>query len=149
MARKRQKRTVEFRYYDIPKGELILPLLGGEWLRPYGRGFGNYHFHNYMEVGICYFGKGMTYITDDRRCEFKGGSIVIIPANITHTMLSENNSLAFWEWLYIDVREVLSDMKYLENRKMKVSDIANLINEEALLLHMSEYPKMGGVDKGD
>lgn len=147
MARKRQKKTVEFRYYDIPKGELILPLLGREWLRPYGRGFGKYHFHNYMEIGICYFGKGMTYLNDDMGYEFKSGSIVIIPPNIMHTMLSENESLAFWEWFYIDVRGILSDMKYLETMKIKVSDIVNVLNEEAFLFHMSEYPKMGELIK--
>lgn len=147
MARRKQKRTVEFRYYDIPKGKLILPLMGRDWLRPYGTRFGNYHFHNYTEIGICYFGKGMTYLTDEKCCEFKGGSIVIIPPNIMHTMLSENESLAFWEWFYIDIPRILEDMKYLETRKRKLSDILSILNKEALLCHMSEYPKIGGLIK--
>lgn len=147
MARKKQKKTVEFRYYDIPKGKLILPLMGGEWLRPYGRGFGNYHFHNYTEIGICYFGKGMTWLTDEKGCEFRGGSIVIIPPNIMHTMLSENESLAFWEWFYIDIPRILEDMKYLETRKVKLPDILALLNKEALLFQMDEHPKIGELIK--
>lgn len=142
MARKRQKKKVEFRYYDMPKGQLILPLLGSEWLRPYGGGFGNYHFHNYMEVGICYFGKGMTYLTDETGREFKGGSMVIIPPNIMHTMISDNDSLAFWEWFYIDVPEVLKQMKYLETRKLKRENLLAILNEEALLLHMDEQREL-------
>lgn len=147
MTRKKHKKTVEFRYYDIPKGELILPLIGGDWLRPYGRGFGNYHFHNYTEIGICYFGRGMTWLTDEKGCEFKGGSIVIIPPNIMHTMLSENDSLAFWEWFYIDIPRILEDMKYLETRKLKLPDILSLLNNEALLFHMEEHPKIGEIIK--
>ncbi len=147
MARKKQKRSVEFRYYDMPKGKLILPLLGSDWLRPYGKGFGNYHFHNYTEIGICYFGKGTTWITDEKGYDFTGGSIVVIPPNIMHTMLTEGETLAFWEWFYIDISTILREMKYLETRKLKIEDILSFLNKEALLFHINEYPKIGKIIK--
>lgn len=145
MTRKKQKKTVEFRYYDMPKGKSILPLIGVEWIRPYGRGFGNYHFHNYTEIGICYFGKGVTWLDDETGYEFTGGSMVIIPPNITHTMLTDKGSLAYWEWFYIDIPALLEEMKYLETRKWKIPDILTLLHKEALFFHTDNYPKIGKI----
>ncbi len=37
MARKKQEQ-LEFRYYEMPQGSYVLPLLGEHWRRVYGRG---------------------------------------------------------------------------------------------------------------
>ena len=45
MAREKQK--IEFRYYDIPREEYVLPKLGKGWEQEYGLGYGRMlHFHN-------------------------------------------------------------------------------------------------------
>ena len=55
----KEKPRMEFRYYDIPKGEYVLPKLGKGWEQEYGIGYGRMlHFHNYLEIGYCYHGKG-------------------------------------------------------------------------------------------
>jgi len=34
-----EKKQVEFRYYDIPKGDVVFPLTGETWHMEYGEGF--------------------------------------------------------------------------------------------------------------
>ena len=50
-----EKENVEFRYYEIPQGMPVLPLLGEKWITRYGAD--PMHFHNYLELGYCYSGK--------------------------------------------------------------------------------------------
>jgi hypothetical protein len=52
-----KKKTVEFRYYDLPQKEYVLALLGEKWVRKYGDGITYLHFHNLMEIGVCRTGK--------------------------------------------------------------------------------------------
>ncbi len=52
------KKHVEFRYYDIPHGDIVFPLTGSVWNKEYGEGKEKLHFHNYYEVGHCYEGEG-------------------------------------------------------------------------------------------
>ena len=48
----KQKRQIEYRYYEIPSDEYVLALLGESWVQSYGADTENLlHFHNYMEIG--------------------------------------------------------------------------------------------------
>ena len=47
------KKQVEFRYYDIPHGDIVFALTGPVWNKAYGEGKERLHFHNYYEVGVC------------------------------------------------------------------------------------------------
>ena len=55
---KRKKPKIELRYYYMPAGSPILPLLGERWVQNYGTGIEDLHFHNFMEIGFCYYGEG-------------------------------------------------------------------------------------------
>ena len=46
------KKQVEFRYYDIPQGEIVLPLTGEGWNKEYGEGRDKLHFHNYFDTAM-------------------------------------------------------------------------------------------------
>ncbi len=107
MAKKRVK--LEFRYYEMPEKELVLALLGEEWIRPYGEGIDYLHFHNYMEVGICHYGQGEV-ILDENHHAFGDERIVIIPPNHPHTTNCTEGTKAFWEWMYFDIDTVLAEM---------------------------------------
>jgi hypothetical protein len=48
---KKKVATVEFRFYEIPKGESALALIGDKWKRIYGMDVDNLHFHNLFEIG--------------------------------------------------------------------------------------------------
>ena len=56
---KRKKPKIELRYYYMPAGSPILPLLGERWVQNYGTGIEDLHFHNFMEIGFCYYGEGI------------------------------------------------------------------------------------------
>lgn len=65
MAEKKKKK-MEFRYYQLPPGSPILALLGEKWVQNYGdRTADRLHFHNYMELGYCYYGAGDVVLGDD------------------------------------------------------------------------------------
>ena len=44
------KKQVEFRYYDIPLGDLVFPLTGMRWNKEYGEGREKLHFHNWLRM---------------------------------------------------------------------------------------------------
>ena len=96
MTKKKQK--LEFRYYEIEPNEQVLALLGEEWRRPYGDNITDLHFHNYMEIGICYEGHGESRLFDSVKT-FHEGVITIIPPNYPHSNTADSGTTAMWEWL--------------------------------------------------
>ena len=58
----KKKPRLQFRYYEMCANEQVLALLGESWRRPYGEGISDLHFHNYLEVGICYEGHGKSIL---------------------------------------------------------------------------------------
>ena len=49
---KKKKPKIELRYYYMPAGSPILPLLGERWVQNYGTGVENLHFHDFPVHGI-------------------------------------------------------------------------------------------------
>jgi len=99
------KKHVEFRYYDIPQGDLVFPLTGETWHKAYGEGKDKLHFHNYYEVGLCYAGDG-EMILGDKEYPFYPGCVSLIPTKELHTTNTFGKT-AGWEWMYFDLHEVL------------------------------------------
>ena len=102
------KTKVEFRYYDIPQGDLVLPLTGETWNKEYGEGKEKLHFHNYYEVGRCYAGEG-EMILGETEYPFYPGCVSLIPTKELHTTNTFGKT-AGWEWLYFDIHDVLKKM---------------------------------------
>ena len=100
-----EKKQVEFRYYDIPQGDILLALTGKGWNKEYGEGKDKLHFHNYFEVGHCYAGEG-EMILGERELLFYPGCISLIPRRELHTTNTFGKK-AGWEWMYFDIYEVL------------------------------------------
>lgn len=71
MAEKKKKK-MEFRYYQLPPGSPILALLGEKWVQNYGYQIDYLHFHNMMEIGVCYYGEG-TIVLEDKEIPYDGG----------------------------------------------------------------------------
>lgn len=103
-----EKKNVEFRYYDISKGESVFPLTGPVWNKEYGEGKERLHFHNYYEVGICYEGEG-EMILGEQEVHFCPGCISLIPSTELHTTNTFGEK-ASWEWMYFDIHELLKEM---------------------------------------
>ena len=86
----KQKKQIEYRYYEIPEGHYVMALLGDSWVRSYGAEQENLlHFHNYMEIGYCYWGNGQLTI-EEANVNYKGGIIHTRPK--VSTMESVNGS---------------------------------------------------------
>lgn len=138
----KKKKQIQFRYYEIPQGEPCLALLGEAWVRLYGDGVDCQHFHNYMEIGFCYDGRGEVEL-DEEFVSYRGNMFTIIPKNYPHNTSSENDSLSKWEYLYIDVEGFLQEA-YRENT-MFADELAMLINNRAWAVEVSRYPETGGL----
>lgn len=106
MAKQREK--VEFRYYEIPEDDVVLALLGEDWIREYGKQIKCLHFHNHMEIGYCHWGTGEVVLGQEH-LPFSDHSVMIIPPRLPHTTNSSEGTKGYWEWMYIDLEKIISD----------------------------------------
>ncbi len=135
------KRKMEFRFYDIPKGEYVLPMLGDGWEREYGAGYGTMlHFHNYLEIGYCYHGSGRLII-NDRVYRYGDQMFTVIPANIPHTTISDPGNICKWEFLFIDVDSfVKNEVQSLDRKWGGTTDFLKNINSRGTLKSRENHP---------
>lgn len=143
MAKKKQE-PMEFRYYDIPQDEPVLVLAGESWKRTYGAGAPYLHFHNVLEIGYCHYGKGhMVY--EKEKADFTGGMISVIPKNMPHNTVSEDNSISYWEFLFVNVERFLTDD--LGKDIVLAGKAADRINARYLLFSEEESPETAALIK--
>jgi len=149
MAREK-KTNIEYRYYDMPQNEPVLALLGNGWKRKYGDGIEFLHFHNILEIGYCHYGRGeLAYDIMEEELLHKnyiGGEVSVIPRSIPHTTNSEPESICFWEYLFVDVENFLSE--YVEKNLMRAEKIIERINARPILLGRTENEALTDVVKG-
>ena len=117
-----EKENVEFRYYEMPQGMPVLPLLGEKWITRYGAD--PMHFHNYLELGYCYSGKGVMHFGDEL-VSYRAGTVIVIPRNFPHRTEGEDNNLQKWEYLYVDSEKFLKE-QFLNRGRMAEELIARL-----------------------
>ena len=63
------KPRINYRYYELPEGELVQAITGEDWVCTYGTYAEDVHFHNVMEIGICRWGQGLM-VLEDRRIDY-------------------------------------------------------------------------------
>jgi len=134
---KREKSKLELRYYEIPQGEPVLALLGDGWKRNYGRDIDYNHFHNLMEIGYCHYGSGKL-VLQDSSYDFNGGMFSVIPKNYPHNTKSHGDSISYWEYLFIDVEDVLNEK--FKDRPLMYKELVSRINKRALFMEESKSP---------
>lgn len=142
MAKKKPK--LQFRYYEMGANDQVMALLGEEWRRSYGEDVDELHFHNYMEIGICYEGHGKSVLCDCVK-NFEEGCIVIVPPNYPHTNNTDPGTTAFWEWMYLDMENILQDMKNLSFNKLDTEDILDILYDSALFFHQEEHQNISNI----
>jgi hypothetical protein len=76
MSRKKKPR-MEYRYYEAPEKCPVLALLGEKWVQNYGYQIDYLHFHNMMEIGVCYYGEG-TIVLEDKEIPYDGGAFTVV-----------------------------------------------------------------------
>lgn len=138
MSKKKKKPKMEFRYYQMPSGSPVLALLGEKWVQNYGRDIDYLHFHNYLEVGFCYEGRG-TIILGEEEVRFSDRDFTVIPRNYPHTTNSDQDNISRWEYLFIDVEEFL---RKIDDNPVRAEKLIRRINSRALFLNEAEYGTM-------
>lgn len=134
----KEKPRMEFRYYDIPKGDYVLPKLGPGWEQEYGIGYGRMlHFHNYLEIGYCYHGRGELLI-EDRTYKYGNKMFTIIPENIPHTTISAPGNICKWEFLFVDIKNFITTE--MQSDHMSTDEIIRIINKRGTLKTAKNHP---------
>lgn len=133
---KKKKPKIELRYYYMPAGSPILPLLGERWVQNYGTGVENLHFHNFMEIGFCYYGDGILMLGEEENM-FSGREFSVIPERFPHTTDSREGTICKWEYLFVDVGGFLK--KNCET-PVQAEKMIRRINSRALFLKAEEEP---------
>lgn len=136
---KRKKERKEFRYYEKPGDEIVISLTGEEWRRRYDNELHCSHFHNLLEIGYCHYGKGELLI-DDHLYSYGKDMFSIIPANVLHATRSDENSICFWEFLFIDPEQILMEM--YEKKSIEVYSIMETIHKKGWLHNNEDYPEL-------
>ncbi|MBP5324179.1 MAG: helix-turn-helix transcriptional regulator [Pseudobutyrivibrio sp.] len=132
----KQKRQIEYRYYEIPSDEYVLALLGESWVQSYGADTENLlHFHNYMEIGYCYWGNGKLTI-EESTVSYKGGIITIIPENIPHETKSLNDGICKWEYLFIDIDNFIR--KEMQFHRLIPEEVVKRINNQGYVIQWNQ-----------
>ena len=136
----KQKDKIEFRYYEIPIGKYVLPMLGKGWEQEYGIGYhGMLHFHNYLEIGYCYHGQG-DLVIDDRNYRYGDNMLTWIPANIPHTTNSDPGHICKWEYLFIDIESFIKNE--MNDCKILADDILKIANKRGTMKTKENHPVM-------
>lgn len=132
----KQKKQLEYRYYEIPNEHYVLALLGESWVQSYGAVTENLlHFHNYMEIGYCYWGNGKLTI-EDSNVNYKGGIITIIPENIPHETKSYNEGICKWEYLFIDIDNFIrNEMQF---NRMLPEEVIKRLNQQGYVIQWNQ-----------
>ncbi len=133
---KKKKGSAEFRYYEVPREEAVLALMGNKWIQVYGENINNLHFHNLIEIGYCHYGAGELVIEEDQY-RFGAGMVSCIPANFLHVTKSDTHVMAFWEYLYISPADIL---KQQGKPMQETRNIIDAVNRSAFFIKVEENP---------
>ncbi len=141
MASKR-KQELELRFYEVPQGELVLPLIGPSWIRDYGNDTSGQHFHNLMEIGYCIDGKG-EIVMDGHSMPYSAGVLTVLPKNYPHVTISAPEKKSYWEYLFFDPEMILNDV--YPNKRMFVKKIEKLVNSSGHYYEKGENEELSGI----
>ena len=136
MAKKR-KETLELRVYEVPEGQLVLPLYGDAWVRTYGHEQRILHFHNLMEIGICRYGTGELG-TIDGSFRYEEGTVAMFAENYPHITVSDGEDPNFWEYLFFDPK-VIVNMLY-DKSPIYANEVLKTLNTGKLIFDKGQYP---------
>ncbi len=135
-----QRKVEEFRYYEMPMGRYDLALLGKSWITTYRTG--EQHFHNYYEIGYCYYGEGVVFLGDKSE-PYKAGTISLIPSNFPHGVHSRGGSVCRWEWLYLDFAGFVE--RSYQSDVYNGMRILDQITQFPIMIESEDYPGLSGV----
>lgn len=137
---KNKKESTEFRFYEKPCHEPVLALMGKGWIRNYGEGVDQLHFHNMAEIGYCRHGKGQV-IFNKESFNYNDNTVTFIAHNYPHT--TDSDGYSQWEFLYFDAEEMV--MNAFKDNIGKCQKVLKSIREKAFVFSGTEDPYIGNL----
>lgn len=95
---KRAKLAIQFA--PIPLGD-ALPINGGEPFEQLDLPIRHLHFHDCLEIGLCYEGNGI-FLVGDKVLRFGAGDVSFIGSTEVHLARSAPGTVSHWVWIYVD-----------------------------------------------
>ena len=132
---RRERDKLEFRFYEIPRGESVLPLYGEQWTGTYGHNDICMHFHNLLEIGYCHHGRGLL-VLGEKEHVYEDGMVSAIPVHYPHITISEG--VDSWEFLFLDPEDLLPELFPGDPRRQAAA--LRDVNRRADLFLVEEQP---------
>lgn len=134
----KEREKVEFRYYEIPQGKTLIALQGKRWEIIYGTD--PMHFHNYLEIGYCYYGEGMMNLAGEE-VSYAEGTVTVIPKKFPHHTVAKDENLQKWGYLFVDSESLLKKM--FPERSRVTDEVIRRLDSSMLVIPEEENPEIG------
>ncbi|WP_342554278.1 AraC family transcriptional regulator [Paenibacillus sp. FSL R7-0652] len=135
---KPKKPVIEYRHYSLPIDFPVLLLSGERWKISDIKSE-HLHFHNHMEIGICYSDGGVMEIKGE--CvPFRAGDVTFLPRYLPHTTYSSPNNASRWAYLFFSPEELFQHALKMPHGNMEPN--LRTIRADRCVLHKDQYPKV-------
>ncbi|MGG4141511.1 AraC family transcriptional regulator [Paenibacillus algorifonticola] len=101
---RKKKPIIEYRHYSLPISFPVLLLSGERW-RISDIKSEHLHFHNHLEIGICYSDSGSMEIKGET-VPFKAGDVTFLPRYLPHTTYSSPCTASLWSYLFFSPEDL-------------------------------------------
>ncbi len=136
---KRKKTFIEYRHYSLPINFPVLLLSGNRW-RISEIKSGRLHFHNCLEIGVCYSDSGIMEF-EDLSVPFREGDITCVPRHLPHTTYSSPNTESLWAYLFFDPDELFKNLFRSSDQNFERPMSASF-NALKFIMNRDNYPKV-------
>lgn len=100
--------TIFYRHFDLPKHFPVIGLLGNNW-QSTPEAVTRQHFHNCLEIGYLFEGKGELY-AGEQTIPFEAPCLLVLPPRLPHANRAAEGCTCRWNWLYLDPQMLLSHL---------------------------------------
>lgn len=135
---KPKKSIIEYRHYSLPINFPVLLLSGNRW-RISDIPSGRLHFHNCLEIGVCFSDSG-TMMFEDKAIPFREGDVTCVPRHIPHTTFSTPGTESLWVYLFLDPDELFKNL-FRSSDKNFERPLSSLQNFN-FILNKEDHPKV-------
>lgn len=101
---RKKKPVIEYRHYSLPIHFPVLLLSGERWKISDIKSE-HLHFHNHLEIGICYSDSGIMEIKGEN-VPFAAGDVTFLPRYLPHTTYSSPGEASLWSYLFFSPEDL-------------------------------------------
>ncbi|MEN1989628.1 AraC family transcriptional regulator [Paenibacillus hubeiensis] len=135
---KPKKPVIEYRHYSLPIDFPVLLLSGERWKISDIRSE-HLHFHNHLEIGICYSDGGFMDIKGES-VPFQAGDVTFIPRYLPHTTYSSQGMASLWSYIFFSPEDLFQHS--LKNAYSDFEPNLWAVQGTNCILSKERYPKV-------